>query len=461
MRQLPLLLAATGLLAGCPDREVSALVPDPAKVEFKSIPVKVNRNLDLLFVIDNSNSMKEEQDSLRANFPRFINILSTIEGGLPDVHIGVVSSDVGTNGGNPYGSGTGSCTRAGGDGILRALTPAHVGGMTNVRYISDIKNETTGMRVTNYSGAPLSEVFSDIANVGDQGCGFEMHLRAMQKAIDPAGHAGASGPNTGFIRDNAYLAVVVIADEDDCSVLPDQGNAFFGQGDIDRVGSYACFRSSTVCDGNLGDQVGARENCRTNNNSRYHEKISAFIKSLQDRKGDPSLLIVAGIIGNSNPVTVGTRTIQNGTITVPALVPSCQYQGPNGTQRAYPGVRLETFLRGFPQTTTTTICNSDLSGGLEQIARLLKTVIGSPCMDSNLALPPQCNVSDVVNPGKPTEKETRIPPCDDSHSVKPCWTLDRDTNKCAATATQLALNIDRGGAIPADGTYVQANCVTE
>ena len=70
MRVTPFLgFAAVLLLAACPDREVSELTPDQGKVEYKDIPVTVNRDLDLLFVIDNSGSMGEEQASLRANFP--------------------------------------------------------------------------------------------------------------------------------------------------------------------------------------------------------------------------------------------------------------------------------------------------------------------------------------------------------------------------------------------------------
>ena len=460
MRQVPFLfLTAIALLAGCPDREVSALTPAPAKVEYKDIPVTVNRDLDLLFVIDNSGSMGEEQASLKANFPKFIDVLNTIQGGLPNAHISVVNSDMGTMGGPRQGTpGDSGCDQFGaawgGDGQMRALDTRYTGGMANVRYISDIKDDISGTRTKNYSNGTLAEVFSDMANVGDKGCGYEMHLSAMRRALEnPA--------NAGFLRPNAYLAVIFIADEDDCSIKMGSGTGFFGQGDIGNVQSYACFRSSTTCDGNLGDQVGSRANCRTNDNSTYHEKISDFVNYLQSKKSDPGLLIVAGIVGNATPVAVGTTT-RNGT-TVPTLVPSCTYQAPGSDklQRAYPAVRLSTFLKGFTQSTVTTICKSDLSDGMVQIAQLLKTIIGSPCIDSDLAEPYQCAVSDVTNPGKTNQVEVRIPQCDGAHSVKPCWTLDVDNAKCAATKSKLALNIDRGGAVPATNTHVIANCVTK
>ena len=51
----------------------------------------------------------------------------------------------------------------------------------------------------------------DLAQIGATGCGFEQHLLAMRRALEnnPA--------NAGFLRDNAFLAVIFIADEDDCT----------------------------------------------------------------------------------------------------------------------------------------------------------------------------------------------------------------------------------------------------
>ena len=58
-------LAGAGLLAlaGCPNREVSEVNPTQDKVEPKEIPLTINRDIDILFVIDNSGSMAEEQNA--------------------------------------------------------------------------------------------------------------------------------------------------------------------------------------------------------------------------------------------------------------------------------------------------------------------------------------------------------------------------------------------------------------
>src|SRR3954463_379131 len=123
-------LATIGLLAGCPDRTISEVNPQQGRVEFKDIPITVNRNIDILFVIDDSPSMADKQANLAANFPNFIDVLNTIEGGLPDVHIGVVTSDVGTKGaldsapGPSIGSGPGSCSGNGKAGNLQVFGAA-------------------------------------------------------------------------------------------------------------------------------------------------------------------------------------------------------------------------------------------------------------------------------------------------------------------------------------------------
>lgn len=446
MRVSPFLgLFAATLLAACPDREVSELKPDQGKVEYKDIPVTVNRDLDLLFVIDNSGSMKEEQDSLKANFPKFIEVLNSIQGGLPNVHIAVVNSDMGTVGGPTIGS----CNNNGSDGVMRELP-----NQPNVRYISDVKDDATGTRTTNYPAGQLAQTFSAMASVGTGGCGFEMHLNSMRRSLEnPA--------NAGFLRPDAYLAVIIIADEDDCSIKTGQGQAFFGQPGLQNIQSYGCFKASTLCNetASQGDTPGPRTNCKSNENSPTAERIATFVEYLKSKKADPNLVIVGGIIGNSAPVAVTTVTRNN--VLVPDLVPSCTYQAPGGgsstAQKAAPGIRLETFLKSFNNNTVTTICKSDLSDGLVQIAELLKTVIGSPCIDSELAEPYQCSVLDVAAFGKPNETRTVIGECGRT-TEKPCWSLGPDVAKCG---NKLALNIDRAGVVPPKDTHVIANCVTK
>ena len=85
----------------------------PPNVRVDAYNQEAASNIDVLWVVDNSGSMAQEQTNLKTNFPRFIEKLRALPGGLPDVHIAVVSSDVGAGGttisGNP------ACNRPGGD----------------------------------------------------------------------------------------------------------------------------------------------------------------------------------------------------------------------------------------------------------------------------------------------------------------------------------------------------------
>ena len=293
-------LAAT--LAACPDREVARVDPRQNREQEKEVPVQINRNLDILFVIDNSGSMREEQASLVANFNRFINVLDNIEGGLPNVHIGVVSTDIGAG---PYGIM--GCTGNGDNGILQN---APVGGACDTpgpeRYIVDIANDDGVTRTNNYTGT-LADTFSCISELGTTGCGFEQPLEAMRRALN-----GSNAQNAGFLRDDAFLAVIIISDEDDCSA--EQVSMFDSDPSLDNVNSnlgpltsFRCFEFGVECTPDAPRTAGPRQDCATRLNSQYMYNIDEYANFLKTLKEDPGQIIVAGIIGNPSPVTVGTK----------------------------------------------------------------------------------------------------------------------------------------------------------
>ena len=136
-----------------------------------------------------------KQNNLATNFPNFINVLSTIPGGLPDVHLGVATSDLGTKGADGMaatsigGSAAGACNSNGGKNGNLQLGQATC--MVTGTFISDIAAVAT--RTTNYTGN-LATVFGAMAKVGAAGCGFEQHLEAAKRALNnnPA--------NQGFLR---------------------------------------------------------------------------------------------------------------------------------------------------------------------------------------------------------------------------------------------------------------------
>jgi hypothetical protein len=464
-------LTSLSLLAGCPDRTISQPDVSQGRVEYKDIPVTLNRDIDILFLIDNSPSMLDKQNNLKANFPNFINVLNTIQGGLPNVHIGVATSDLGSKGaddaapGPGIGSpGQGGCIGNGLNGDLQTNGTALVSG----KYISDTA-DATGARTTNYTGQ-LSDAFSAIAAVGAGGCGFEQHIEGLKRALnnDPA--------NAGFLRPTAYLAMVILADEDDCSM----SHSTLIATDTSQLGplqSFRCTRYGIVCDQGGADTtamnvVGPKGMCHSNESGQYLTKIGDYVTFFKGLKADPNSVIVAAIAGVTTPFDVELRPPSGGGTAIPALAHSCNYtDSMNNSEVADPAVRMKELLDSFPNRNTfSTICQQDLSGGLQLIAELLKAVIGSPCIDGTLAdvdpnTPgPQydCSVSDVTNFGAANQMETVLPACNNTtdptmSSNKPCWAIEMDP--MCATTSHLTLKVERNQA-PAPDTHVVSYCVT-
>lgn len=120
---------------------------------------------DILFVVDNSGSMGEEQTSLGNNFEDFINVFIT--SGV-DFHLGVITTD---------------------------------------------SSELVGPVLTP-STPNLINTFKNQALVGIQGFPTERGLEQAYQALGPSGDVG---PGTAFFRDEALLVLVFVSDEKDYS----------------------------------------------------------------------------------------------------------------------------------------------------------------------------------------------------------------------------------------------------
>lgn len=441
MRFLP---PALLLLAGCPDRTVSSVYPESGNVEVKDLPAVPNKNVDILFLVDNSGSMAEEQASLRANFSRFMGVLETIEGGLPNIHVGVVTSSLGQSATDGVGSasfGT-ACAGKGDDGVMRSAPSLFSG-----QFIID-EEGTGGTRNRNYSGT-LADAFSTIANVGTMGCGIEQHLGAVKRSLEnPA--------NAGFLRHDAKLAVIVIGDEDDCSLAH---HSLFEGTTNGTVVNFRCTQAGIECDGDPDlTTPGEHANCHPRDPSPYLESIDTYASFLRGLKADPDKdVILAGIVGDPEPFKIG---VDGSGQTV--LSPSCTY----GDQTAFPAVRTTELLSRFPQSIQTTICGADLSKPLVQIAALLKRSFGDPCFENEVAdvdpatagLQPDCTVTDVREANGVETELAVLPQC--SSGQIPCWRIDVDAQQCSYTQSHQKLVIDRGGVVPASDVHVKVNCVT-
>lgn len=303
--RLELVLASSLLLAGCyqSHERVGGLPADAgpgfdASGRDAGAPPST-RTVDLLFVVDNSISMEEEQASLAANIPALVEVLGTGdfdrdgdgagdgELGDPDfvpvneLSIAIVTSDMGSGDFNVPGC---PLRAFGDDGVFRSRSDARPGCRTV--YPSFL---------TYRAGADVDDYARDVtcvALVGNEGCGVEQPLEAMLKALSPAaptvwtapgydpptfaeGTSGhGDGANAGFIHPDGVLAVVVLSDDDDCSV-----------------------RDPSLFDGR-------DERWRRSVNLRcvFHEvellhPVSRYVDGLMQLRTDPRRLVFAPVIG--------------------------------------------------------------------------------------------------------------------------------------------------------------------
>ena len=154
------------------------------------------QKIDVLFVIDNSGSMGQEQMNLITNFPMFINVLN--QSGL-DYRVAVTTTarEYHYSMSFPVGGNIPMNTGAGENGAM--INPASCN-MTK-RWIE--KTDPTP-----------AQTFSCVANVGTNGNADEMPLGAMRDAFEDR---MADMTNAGFHRPDALLGVVFLTDENDCS----------------------------------------------------------------------------------------------------------------------------------------------------------------------------------------------------------------------------------------------------
>ena len=462
---LPLALIGAGCSA---DRTLAEVPPRPSGEQRQEIPQSTNRDIDILFVVDDSDSMAQEQGSLARNFPEFVRVLESL-GDLPDVHLGVVSSNVGTA---PYP--VDDCEGDGDDGLLQlpaGCQPLTDGG----RFIENVADADApdGRRV-NFTTPEMADQFACMAELGTGGCGFEQHFESMRRALD--------GRNAGFLRPDAFLAVIFIQDEDDCSAA--DRSVFGDDPDLGHLSSYRCFEYGVRCEPDDPRATGPRLDCVPRDDSPYMEDVGTYVDFLRALKADPARIIVAGIAGAAGPVQVEVDpTRPTGELWTRPVCTVCPGGGTSCSAplvSARPAVRLHALLDAFPQKSTfqdlcaydPAIDDVDLSGALVQIAALLRRALGTPCLAGALfdgdpamdGVQPICSVSDFIDLRQPGQQENLLASCtgplscDGDLPDPPCYRFE--SNEECGTETDLTIVVERCDPAPPDTTVV-VRCALE
>jgi hypothetical protein len=464
-------MALSTVLFGCPNQELAPLTPCTVSGVSLEVPQSGVDKVDMLFMIDNSGSMSQEQKKLALVLPKLVAILATgNKDGLPkpagvkpdfppvqSLHIGVVTSDMGINGapaqnscGNLSFIATERDTRAatmrinkpvGDDGILQVDTsvaatgiwaPPEGGGdvaevvpadpaCANITFPPTARYVDFNATMGNAADAALR--FSCIAKRGRNGCGLEQQLESVLKALTPPdsaikftaqspnGHGNAikagapSGYNQTFLREDSILAVVVVSDEEDCSI-PDKSAAIFNAMD-------------TSINGGINVRCGLKEN------QGLLHPVSRFIDGITALKPPAykDRLIFTAIAGiplapnTGDKVHIGAAALDkllarpdmqfgvrpNASGTDQEPVPTCTSESGDGS--AAPGRRYLEVAKAFDQNgLVTSICEDEYGTLLNSLIDKIAAQLTGACLPRKLTPNPEtgkvsCDVVEIQAAG--------------------------------------------------------------
>jgi len=376
--------------------------------EFPAIPA--TRSVDMIIVVDNSYGNYDGRIKLRSIMNGLVHSMEQFEAGMPDLHVGVITSDLGSS---PYN--VGGCLIPGGDHgrfvpsitddaqtlhylvdvaprgcpverhmefdsplqcLSHACTQLHCkpeafpgadGLPTEPAGLTLVTDEQGCPRCRSFNAVPLAQELEErIASLGS-GCGWEQHLEALRLAL-----FGQNPENEGFSRPDSLVSVLFFMDEDDCSVAdpillaPAVGTTLLEQ--LGPLTNYRCTRFGVVCDEPWPDAsfpVGdyPMSNCRPRPGrdprallhpiARYDAAFGAL--------RDGGRLQVSTISGSYRSELSVVKYTYSGWI---GLELDCRTNG--GGEGADPIVRMSSFLRAldpghFEYPSWVNFCNNDYS----------------------------------------------------------------------------------------------------
>lgn len=186
--------------------------------QFQQAVTFTPRKLDVLFVVDNSGSMASSQQNLANNFPSFID--KFIDKGF-DFRIAVTTTDA-FYGDQFVSNGCSLCTVS--------QTKFRSGVNPKVYVIDRADYDLTQAS----EEARLKSDFTLNAKVGTGGSGDERAFSSFKAAL-------SSSLNVGFHRPDAFLAVVIVSDEEDFSQSEYAMSESYSNPNLHTVASYKTF----------------------------------------------------------------------------------------------------------------------------------------------------------------------------------------------------------------------------
>jgi hypothetical protein len=290
--------------AGCLDRPIGALPPVTTNLFVESVTQTSVDKIDLLFMIDNSASMSDKQATLRLAVPDLVQRLvnpvcldaegrrgAAVAAGeacprgqvrefnpVEDIHVAIVSSSLGDAGANDACVGQGAAPAA-----PDKVDQAHlIGSLPRGAGSGATAGGFLEWRAGSTDQAEFSANFERmVQSVGEKGCGWEASLESwyrflvdpvpykelvrvpcaggrsdaadcVQPATDASGHIVVDqellDQRNAFLRPNSLVAIIMLSDENDCSLQV--GGVNWIVADTDRRMN----RASSACEQNPDDK---------------------------------------------------------------------------------------------------------------------------------------------------------------------------------------------------------------
>jgi hypothetical protein len=333
--------------------------------------------VDILFVIDDSSEMRLSQDNLMRNFPTILNRLMDPPG-LPDLHIAVISTDMGAGDGSIAG-----CDMTGGKNGIFQYQPTGActtsGLAPGATFIADDGTNR------NYTGQ-LADVFGCISQLGEAGCGFEHQLAAITRALGADGFAPPA-ENQGFLRPDAFLLIVLLTNEDDCSAptgsnLYDTANNSTLASQLGPPSNFRCNEFGHLCNGQRpprmapnGDANAAvtLEGCVPAEDGLLIP-VANVTQQIRSLKAFPDQqILVSAIAGQISPYTVKWRsppTFDTGPW--PMIAHSCTA---SDGSFADPAIRIADFVHRFGDNgMLLPICSDNWGSTFDRLTSILNQI---------------------------------------------------------------------------------------
>ena len=269
------LLAA--VIAACGSEDGARKSPPNANVSVSDFRQNRVDKIDVLFMIDNSASMADKQLLLADAVPQLLNrlitpVLDPVTGKaefepVVDIHIGIVSSSLGGHGGD-------QCSETGQFSNPTQYDNAHLigqarPGLTSYQSLGFLWWDPTGQKGAAGPGeADKNKLQADFAAqvtaTGESGCGYEAQLESWYRfLVDPAPPAKVEvvdevaqlqgvddvvlQQRKDFLRPDSLVAIIMLSDENDCSVVDGGYNWIAAQTSNPNNTAFHLPRGTSAC----------------------------------------------------------------------------------------------------------------------------------------------------------------------------------------------------------------------